>query len=311
MPAMITHFCLAKRALSACPQTIDRETFLLGAQGPDLLFFFRAYPWLPGENGLPLGNALHESQPSLLFDTLRTLISGAPREYRPILDSYVCGFLCHYAADRTFHPFVCSRQKTLAELYPTFGRVSEPYHYRYESALDTWFAKHDLSSPVSRIKLTSVIPRCDGVRNNALAWLYHRLLCRMLDKDVDETKLEKLTADMRHSMWLMTDRFGIKRRAFRVLETVTRKGAWYSALIRTDHIDEFDYLNEAHASWEWEGVTRCADVQTLRDEAVTLALSLIADWQDGADGYALTQNIDFAGIRFTKEENADETHRQF
>ncbi len=310
MPAMLTHYCLAKRVLPHCPPHIDNEAFLLGAQGPDLLFFFRAYPWLPGKNGLPLGNALHESQPSRLFDTLRTLVSCAPQEYRHILDSYVCGFLCHYAADRTFHPFVCSRQNILAKQFPTFGRVSEPYHYRYESALDTWFAQNDLSSPVSRVSLLTVTPKRDISRDKALAWLYRRLLSRMLETDIAETKLKKLTADMRHSMRLMTDRFGIKRTAFRVLETVTRKGAWYSSLIRTDRIDDFDYLNTAHEPWEWERVVRCDDAAALRDETVDLAVTLIDRWQSGADGFALTQDMDFAGIRFTKEESADETHRQ-
>lgn len=302
MPAMITHFRLACRVLEQYDHSIDRDCFLLGAQGPDLLFFFRAYPWLRGENGLPLGNALHDARPSLLLDTMTDIVSAAPQEYRRMLNDYVCGFLCHYASDRTFHPFVCSRQQELRKAFPAFGRVDEPYHYRYESALDTWMIHLDYDKPVTWFALCDVIPGAEPTRDKALAFFYHRLLVRVLHKDIPEPLLEKLTSDMRHSMRLMRDRFGIKRTAFRALETVTRRGAWYSALIRTDRIDDFDYLNTSHTPWQWENVTHDADARQLLDEAVALALLLITQYTDGADGYALTHDVDFTGRRYIQKE---------
>ena len=115
MPAMITHYLLGRRMLplSGLPVIKRQDAFLLGNQGPDLLYFFRAYPWLIGKAGLPLGNALHEVRPSVLVDTLRTILLETPREDQPYIHSYIQGLLCHYAADRLIHPFVAYWQEEL------------------------------------------------------------------------------------------------------------------------------------------------------------------------------------------------------
>ncbi len=298
MPAMITHAYLAERVLSRVSFDIDHDSFLLGAQGPDILFFFRAYPWLFGENGLPLGNALHEVQPSYLIDTMIALVKNAPAQDKRILTSYLQGFLCHYATDRTLHPFVCSRQTALARQIPSYASVSQPYHYRFESAIDTLILHDKMHGSLTTYSLRCVIPRPQARRDQVLASFYHRLLLSVLQTDISKKKLNKLTADMRHSMWLMTDHIGFKRMMFRALEAVTRRGAWYSSLIRTKHIDDFDYANVQHQPWSFTDVTRQDDVFTMCDEAEELALCLIMQYQNGSDGITLTDDIDFSGCHY-------------
>ena len=135
MPSVITHNELGRRVLSRLPKdsVTDEAAFLLGAQGPDLFFFFRAYPWMPGKAGLPIGNALHEARPSVLIDAFCVLRDSCPAAFRDVIDSYVRGFLCHYATDRVIHPFVHDLQETLKTDNPLFAKTTDPYHYVCES----------------------------------------------------------------------------------------------------------------------------------------------------------------------------------
>ncbi len=300
MPAMITHYLLARRTLAVptMPPIADRDAFLLGAQGPDIFFFFRAYPWLLGEKGLPLGNALHEARPSYLMDALRAVVDEFPVVDRPIAESYALGLLCHYAADRTVHPYVIATQETMAVLEPSYADDSNPYHYRIESAIDTCVLHRDMGERVSSFALSRVVPKCDKHRDKVLAQLYHRLLRVVLGVDRSPRALCRLTADMRHSMVLMTDRSGVKRAAFRLLERFSEHGAWYSSLIRTDDVAWYDFMNETHATWTDGELQRAEDVYALCDTAVALAADLACRFRAGEDGLTLTEDIDFAGHRF-------------
>lgn len=303
MPAMITHYLLARRALATTgmPPSVDRDAFLLGAQGPDIFFFFRAYPWLIGEKGLPLGNALHEVRPSMLFDTLRAIVEEMPSADRPLAESYALGLLCHYAADRTVHPYVIATQHTMKVDDPSYADDGNPYHYRIESAVDTLLLRRDTGEFVSAFSLTRVVPKRDPHRDAVVAALFEHLLERTLGVKRSLRALCRLTADMRHSMWLMTDRVGFKRGVFRFLERFSKHGAWYSSLIRTDNVAWYDFMNEAHAPWNDGDFQRTEDVYTLCDTAVALAVRLAQQWREGESGLTMTEDIDFAGCRVTQE----------
>ncbi|MBR5134195.1 MAG: zinc dependent phospholipase C family protein [Clostridia bacterium] len=162
MPSVITHYVLAKRALS-CVNVANEEAFLLGAQGPDMFFFFRAYPWMPGRAGLPLGNAIHETKPSVLIESMCRAAAEVGDE-DGILESYISGFLCHYAADRTIHPFVHDRQTALRDVLPCHAQTDDPYHYYCESAFDVYVLRVDEGRDVSSFKLTAVLPPRDSRR---------------------------------------------------------------------------------------------------------------------------------------------------
>ncbi len=312
MPAMITHYLLARRLLplSGFPKMPRQDAFLLGAQGPDILYFHRAFPWQRGQKGFPHGNALHEVCPSELVDTLSQLVIETPGDDLDVVYSYVLGFLSHYAADRMIHPYVCYWQDQMMKDEPTFAKTANPYHYRIESALDTLLLKHDRGEYVSAFQLASLIPKKDAERDGAIARFYQRLLLSVLGVSVPEKTLVHITEDMRKAMLMMTDCTELKGKAIRFWERLTKSGANYSTLLRTKEIDRYDYANLQHRMWLKDLATVSKqDFYELCDETVTFAATLIGGFVEEKSGKELTDDIDFAGCRFLKDivsENAED-----
>jgi len=297
MPAMIAHHQIGRRVLAETEDlgTIDRAAFLLGTQGPDILYFFRAYPWLIGENGLPYGNALHEASPSALMDALWHAVQQMPPEDRPIAESYALGFLCHYAVDRTVHPFVCAMQERMMKEDPSYATDSNPYHYRIESALDTILYTRETEKNVRRFSLVSLVPPQSDRQDAVIGRVMALLIRHVLHKPTDGMRLSLLRADMRHSMWWMTDHTGFKKMALRTMEILLRKDAWYSSLVRTPHVAWYDFANTRHEAW---GNGDTADLFELCDRSVALTQDLIRRWRLGEPGMVLTGNIDFSGLPY-------------
>lgn len=110
MPSCITHQLIAEyaeqsfppEALSAISEA--RAYYFLGAQGPDLLFFYRV---LSGKEN-NLGRLLHRKHRYAVFSAFYDLLRGDffRGEAREKAAAYIYGYLTHYCADVAFHPFV-------------------------------------------------------------------------------------------------------------------------------------------------------------------------------------------------------------
>ena len=313
MPAMITHYLLGRRLLplSGLPAIRRQDAFLLGNQGPDMLYFFRAYPWLLGKPGLPMGNALHEVQPSKLVDLLRDILEETPREDRAVVQSYIQGFLCHYAADRMIHPFVGYWQDQLKELRPDYAQDDNPYHYYIESALDTLLLHHENGEYVTAFSLTKVMPEKNKPLEAAIARFYQRLLQKALGETLSEKQLRHLVPDMRQSMMFMTDSTELKGKAIRFYERLRKKGAWYSALLRTKEVTDLDYPNLKHRLWlKGDAQVSKQDFYELCDDVVEQAAKLLIAFDNGDSGMAITGDITFAGQPYGQEEAVHEANRE-
>lgn len=108
MPSSITHALIAKAALPLLPDAVraaaEREPdyYLLGAQGPDLFFFYRPL----SRKEYNLGKTLHRKNVYEWFSALLSALSGREGEERDKCLSYALGFCSHLSADAVFHPFV-------------------------------------------------------------------------------------------------------------------------------------------------------------------------------------------------------------
>ena len=108
MPASITHELVAEEAKDLLPAAA-RETvlaafdyYILGAQGPDLFFFYR--PFSGREENL--GRLLHRRQVYKFFSALAKAVRGLSPDAAEKALAYSLGFCSHLAADVVFHPFV-------------------------------------------------------------------------------------------------------------------------------------------------------------------------------------------------------------
>ena len=131
MPAVYTHYMIARETLLRLPQNIQDTIshflplYFFGAQGADFCFFYRRL----NANGKNLGSFLHRNKVYEAFSVIQ-LFSA----HNPMLNAYALGFITHYAADTTFHPYV----------YELSGN-SPLQHTRVENTLDGYFKSNEKS----------------------------------------------------------------------------------------------------------------------------------------------------------------------
>ncbi len=108
MPSSITHELIAEAAKDRLPEHLREQIecapdyFYLGAQGPDLFFFYKPtdkkeYNW---------GKTLHRKQLFAWFCALLEGLKTRKGEEFAKCRAYALGFCTHLEADVAFHPFV-------------------------------------------------------------------------------------------------------------------------------------------------------------------------------------------------------------
>ena len=128
MPEAYTHIRIARAALAQSGQTAaSAAAFEMGANGPDPLFAYKVLARRRPYDLAALGNRLHEEQCGAF---LRALVF---RAWSPAQRSYVLGFLTHYAADATLHPYVEAACREGGQFCMRHG------HGFCEVALDSFF----------------------------------------------------------------------------------------------------------------------------------------------------------------------------
>ena len=136
MPGSITHELVAERAKTLLPKDIAAlaetapDYFYLGAQGPDLLFFYR-----PLSRKEPnFGRLLHRERIYDLFCAFMVTLRRMAGDNLKKACAYVLGYISHCCADAVFHPFLYN---FLHELRG--GRFE---HQQMENDWDVYFLAH-------------------------------------------------------------------------------------------------------------------------------------------------------------------------
>ncbi len=282
MPACLTHYLFAKTVLQRLPQKGDRNdcAYFWGAQGPDFLFCHRYFPWMKQSPLKLYGNRLHEQDPVVtlgaLGDFLRQHGDGAYR-------SYAEGFLCHYALDSTAHPYINALADQLVSQRPRETRTT--MHGEIEAALDAVTLRRETGKLPTEVSLGKMFPKNEGVQRR-IAKLYQALLFQALGETVSESDLLQATNDAHLVFSCVTDRTGLKKRLFDLIE---RRGPHTisSHIVPITEREDVDYANIGENQWKCgERVSQKTFFQ-LFDDAADLAETLISNFPDG-DLAALT-----------------------
>lgn len=207
MPEAYTHLRTARAAAKMARLTIaDPAAFAAGANGPDMLFCYRA--WRKAEKrgtNLPaLGARMHEQETG---EVLRSLIEHA---VSPAERSYVLGFLCHYATDCTLHPYVAMLTAP-GGLYARRGG-----HAYFEIGLDSVLHLKDTGDDA--VPAAEGCPRILGARLAMIGALLQKAVWDAYGVPVSREAL----ADAFHHTWrlrrLFVSRWRVKRSIYWLLE---------------------------------------------------------------------------------------------
>ena len=83
MPAFSTHYLFARELMeqieAMTPETrLDPDAVYYGTQGPDVLFFHRILPTMPGKSCNPAGSRMHRANPNVLFEAMLRYAQALP-----------------------------------------------------------------------------------------------------------------------------------------------------------------------------------------------------------------------------------------
>lgn len=207
MPEGYTHLRIARRAAKAarCPIACP-AAFAIGANGPDALFCFEA--WKPARKrraDLPaLGERMHEENTGAF---LKSLVTRARTRAQV---EYTLGFLSHYAADTTLHPFVA------AVCQPGMPYAGPGGHGYFEIALDSTLHAEDTGAALVPAEETS--PLLPGPDLAEVTALLHAALADAYGLDIPVEYLADAFYDLQRLRRLFVSRHGVKRALFWLVE---------------------------------------------------------------------------------------------
>lgn len=150
MPATYAHYRFANQMLKLFEGSLSSAAkaypslFLTGAQGPDLMFFYKP---LKFNEVNKVGYDLHEESGKLFFENALELVSNNPE--RTDYKAYALGLLCHYALDKACHGYIENKIE-----------VSKVSHSEIEKEFDKHLMRLDGENPF-KFDLSC------GVRKNA------------------------------------------------------------------------------------------------------------------------------------------------
>lgn len=305
MPAVITHEVFGRELYGRLRGVIgesirERDAFLIGNQGPDVLFFSAPDPSLAAARGL--GSALHQADPGKVLACFRRTIDGLPENEQSIGRSYVLGLLCHYAADRTLHPFVYSQQYALeaAGVSGLNSRDGHEIHAFIESELDDLVLFRRLGRTIRDFTPARETLRGDRAVLDTISRLYATVAREMFARSIPAGTFRRSLRIYRAALRLLHSPGGNKRRWLGKMERLARRHSFAQAMSHLGHprtdsafansernlwIDPF--TNEMHREDFWE-LHECAQQQA-------------SQWIEAFDRLspqelaAITNGIDFNG----------------
>lgn len=292
MPAAITHYYHAQRVLELYKRDgIDRDAFLWGAQGPDFLFYHRALPWQKGKSLSGIGERLHQESPVRTLNSLREYQNS---RHSNILQSYIEGFLCHYAADRTCHPFVQAQAQKWLELEPEQdGCIA---HHEVESALDVILLRYEAAALPIEFNLKKTIPKNEAVQKE-IAELYTFLLDELFHLPDARTMVEQAIRDAHVVTGWLNDRTSLKKLLVERWEK--KHGGKHTVSCHMRSVAEgdiFDYANTLLGEWRWppeSGEAKHESFFDVYERSVLDAQALMKGFFSGSGLMDLTENLPF------------------
>ncbi len=305
MPAVITHYLFAKDVYQNIqPDPFDGSdefsAFMLGAQGPDVLFFSGLTP-----KQLAAGRTatlMHAADPVLLLRSLLDAATMLPDDIRGIGTAYAQGFLCHYLLDSTLHPFIYAQQYALtgAGVEGLDDGDGHEVHAEIESELDILAL-----SEKERITIEDFDPLLPLSASKRCVQVIS-LLCKYvaksaLDRDIRHDAFETGVENYRVILLSLKSPKGIKRQVMGFIERRFRRHSFAQAMShRNQLIDQSIFDNHDHAPWVDPATD---DVRTegfwdLYHTALSTALAEVPRLLTASDAHLeeVTGTLDFNGM---------------
>ncbi len=255
MPAIITHSFFAEDSLGNIKDPVLKDKissrmdlFYLGAQGPDLFFYYKAKPWIKYDGIEKLGNIVHENLVDTFFkESFDYLDSLKGNDGFYDLLTYLAGYMCHYSLDRNTHPLI----HYSAGIDNGLTKATRKYynhHRRLESTIDYFSLIKKGVDPVrfKSFELVSIRKRFEPV----LIDYYIFILDKVYGTTITLGQVRSVIHDISRVLKNLYDPIGLKLLLYRLLELLMgARDEITSSMIPRRLINGMDYLNLDHRKW--------------------------------------------------------------
>lgn len=298
MPAIMTHFAFAKMRAE---ENVDNDVLYLGAQGPDV-FFFYGYSLKKREHINDIrgfGTHLHHIDITKAYYYLLGYADKKEGREQEILTRFIKGLFLHYIMDRNCHPFVFYRTGSADEA------ANKKYyfaaHASYESYIDCLIKERFNLKMAPR----KAVKADEGKVVSISRMMYH------LAKDVFKNDIIKEDSyllawkDMKFCQIIFHSPLGFKKAVFRLMAPTGAINAMVTPR-KVRHNDVLDVLNDQKSEWR-DCVTNIVhndsflELISKASDEVDFLEKLLAGKYDEKDLRAFINNIDHDGFQVEAE----------
>lgn len=281
MPNIITHVLFAERVLQEMDKMDIRNLiekypalFDIGSNGPDFLFFYHAKPWEAFKNHRlnEIGSHMHAAHINAFYETAIDCIKKQQKEdIKEMMMVYLFGHLCHWALDKTTHPYV---------FYKTGNCKGKSafYHHRFEAMIDTMMLKRIKGVNIKDYPIYHICTYDEEILR-AIARIYVPVAKTVYHQDIKVFEIREALNSWYDIQKMLYDPHNIKFPVLQSLEKVAHQSWAISGhIIRKKSDDRYDVLNEAKSMWVHpcdDHLTSTKSFVEMFDEAIELAKQVI------------------------------------
>jgi len=316
MPSSLTHHWFASQLLDHIPEDyrpaspVEIETYLVGAQGPDPLFFYGYVPWRKRANKKEVnafGNHLHQEEIHDKFGRMLFFLQTKDQlnEVR-ILRAFLLGAMSHYVLDRNIHPYVFYR----SGFSDNDSQRYAIYHAQYETMIDVMLLKHFRISPRKN-------PAKKAIQASHHAMWWASQMYAADEKEPQNDWYYEAWRDMVTVEKVLYDPWGIKRALIRLLgKQHTQFYAMMHPCGRLDK-DSHDYLNTMHEQWRHPGSGAPSNksiwdlIEQANEEAlvgISIVIKCFENFDAIGDLEPFCAQIDYSGLQPTETMRFHDSH---
>lgn len=298
MPSIITHDTFGREVYAQKCNAIggsndEKYAFLLGSQGPDVLFYGSLNPLCKGANSF--GKKLHRYNCTEFITALSigvAVLADKKLNYSEhqiaIARAFVLGYLMHFELDSTVHPFVFSQTYSYCKAGISGLNMSSEseVHVEIECELDELVLSQKRGETISTFDpSTRILKGSNEVLN---------IISILIDFAINVAYSSKTPANMyrlsvkasRQVQRLIYSTSGIKREMFGRVELIFRKHSYVRAITHKNvFLKTSIFDNHEHEKWvcPWDNSVHIESFEDLYNKAFTKALQ---------DIDTLSKNID-------------------
>ena len=281
MPDILCHLICADETTKTLNSDVkdiilaNKKVFNLGAQGPDLFFYYKPQPWLNSNQMGDNGDMIHTSMINEFFinsaKRIKHAISMDPMGfYKSKIKTsaihkefaYLAGFLSHYALDTIGHPYI---------FY--FSGVDSGHNHKYfECVLDTLIS--DIyNGKKAKLHKTSHAVTLTKHDSKLISLYLSKIIQDTFSKKIEISEIARCLKDMSSTLKSLYDPISLKRGTYKLVDKASKsKGRIITATFPAKYNKDVDFLNIKKDTW----VHPCDDTIVYNDSFLELFKSSIA-----------------------------------